>query len=109
MIVARFFYSKFNKEVCKGFSVKGHANSNLNKFGHDLICCAVSAVVQMCCNGLTEVAKCSVKVCSGDGFVKTRVKSDSLEAQVLLKSLELELNLLAQQHNKILKLIKVEV
>lgn len=105
MIVAKFFYSK--KGVCSGFSVSGHANSG--EFGQDLICCAVSAVVQMCCNGITEVAKCSAEVCSAGGFVEVWVNEGVLKAQTLLKSLELELNLLAQQHKNNLKLLKMEV
>lgn len=103
MIFARFFYSKGS--CCEGFSVRGH--SNFDRFGHDLVCCAVSTAVQMCCNGLTELAKCSAKIYVSDGFIRVWLDDDRSVVQVLLKSLELELELIAKQYYKNLKVLKI--
>ena len=107
MIVTKFFYSK--NGLCRGFSVRGHAGSA--KYGYDLVCCAVSSVVQMCCNGLTEVIHCSVELNCSDGFVEVWIndKIKVADVQILLKTLEFELNLLSQQHKKSLKFLKLEV
>ena len=105
MIFAEFFYS--SEGLCTGFKVRGHAGAG--KIGHDLVCCAVSASVQLCCNGITQILKKKAKVCFSDGLVCLNIVSSDYAVQSFLKSLELQLLILSKEHKKNLKLLRVEV
>lgn len=108
MIIATFYYS--NKGYCKGFKVDGHAK--FAEYGHDLVCCAVSVSVQMCCNAITQVAKKQAKVESSEGRVEFEVCDEVCDneiVQIILKSLELQLTVVSDQYRKNLKVCRVEV
>ena len=105
MIKVSFFYLSDGK--CKGFKVEGHANSA--QYGSDLVCCAVSVAVQMCCNGITDVLNKKARVKSLNGLVEFDVVEDGDVVQFFLKALELELFNVAQDHKTNLKVVKLEV
>ena len=100
-----FFYS--DKGFCTGFEVAGHAGAG--ELGHDLVCCAVSASVQMCCNGITQVLRHKAKVECSDGVVGLRISSSDCSVQAFLNALEMQLVNISKKHRKNLKLIRVEV
>ena len=106
MIFAEFFYLKSGK--CVGFRVSGHSYES--EFGHDLLCCAVSASVQLCCNGITEILNKKAKIKVADGLVEFKVLDCSCACvQSFLKALQLQLVNLSKNYSKNLKLVEVEV
>ena len=42
-------------EFCKGFTIKGHADSYVGDSQYDLVCAAVSAVSLTCALGLRDI------------------------------------------------------
>ena len=42
-------------EFCKGFTIKGHADSYVGDSQYDLVCAAVSAVTLTCALGLRDI------------------------------------------------------
>lgn len=106
MISAVFRFSS-DDGCCLGFRVEGHAG--FGRFGNDLVCCAVSVAIQMCCNGITEVAKKKADVVCGEGMVELKVVDHDEIVQLFLKSLELQLSLIEKNHGKNLKLKRLEV
>ncbi|MDE5600767.1 MAG: ribosomal-processing cysteine protease Prp [Oscillospiraceae bacterium] len=104
MIYAEFLYSG---KICIGFKMKGHAL--FGEFGSDIVCSAVSSAVQMCCNGITEVAgaKADVSVSSDGISLETEDKSDAVQA--ILSSLKLQLDLLSNDYSDNISLSILEV
>lgn len=75
MITVTFFENKENFLV--GFSVKGHAQ--MDDYGRDIVCAAVSSVVYMVVNTLTDVIKLILEQLTvNDGFVLVRVKPEDV-------------------------------
>lgn len=58
-----------------GFSVSGHAN--MGEYGEDLVCAAVSAVVQTAILGITEVCHIPAGVSIEDGRTRCILSKDA--------------------------------
>ena len=92
-----FFYSTKKKEL-KGFLVRGHAN--YSEKGSDIVCAGVSAIVEMCCNGICEVLKRDVIIECEEGKIFLEIKEEDEMAKAFLRALELEVSLLQQQYKE---------
>lgn len=85
----------------KGFVVKGHSGSAPK--GRDVVCAAVSAIVQTALIGLDEVADIKNTYEISDGYVKCDLpqvmNKDSLDkAQTIITTMWLGLTSIAQQY-----------
>ena len=58
-----------------GFTVKGHAN--MGEYGEDLVCAAVSAIVQTAILGITEVCHISAGVSIEEGETTCILSQDA--------------------------------
>ncbi len=104
MIDAEFLYSG---KICIGFKVKGHAL--FGEFGSDIVCSAVSSAVQMCCNGITEVAGAEAGVFVSSDSISLETDDKSNVVQTLLSSLRLQLGLLSNDYGDNISLSILEV
>ena len=64
-------------ELPVGFSVSGHAN--MGEYGEDLVCAAVSAVVQTAILGITEVCHISAGVSIEEGETTCILPKDAAQ------------------------------
>lgn len=62
-----------------GFHVQGHANCG--EFGSDLVCAAISAIVQTTVLGITEVLKLEAGISVSDGEMTCILSKDTAEAE----------------------------
>ena len=76
-----------------GFRASGHADAG--KYGHDIVCAAISVLTQSVGQGITDVAKAraSVRMDENTGFYEVLLDESQDDAsfekaQVLLKTLE---------------------
>ncbi len=106
MITAKFFTSQ---GFIKGFEVSGHAM--FDDYGKDIVCAGVSSAVQMCANGLSEIAKLEPKIEVGENTVAVSMKDNfkDTHAQLLLKTLQLHLEVLSQEYSDTITLTNSEV
>ena len=63
-----------------GFSVSGHANQG--EYGEDLVCAAVSAIVQTAILGITDVCHISAGVSIEDGRTHCILSKDATNEQL---------------------------
>ncbi len=63
-----------------GFTVSGHAN--MGEYGEDLVCAAVSAVVQTAILGITEVCHISAGVSIEEGHTSCILSKDATEKEI---------------------------
>ena len=63
-----------------GFSVSGHAN--MGEYGEDLVCAAVSAIVQTAILGITEVCRISAGVSIDDGQTHCILPKDATQDEI---------------------------
>lgn len=96
MITVTFFENE--KDFLLGFSVKGHAQ--MDEYGRDIVCAAVSSVVYMVVNTLTDVIKVNLKqLVVNDGFVSVSVEpEDMFECGYLLLGFKLHMLGLKRQY-----------
>lgn len=92
--------------VACGFSVRGHANQG--EYGHDLLCAAVSAIVQTTALGITDVLELDAAVEFHDGEGDCVLTGDADpdkadKAAVLFDTMEKGLRSLAAAYPKTLK------
>ena len=106
MITAKFLTSQ---NFIKGFEVSGHAM--FDDYGKDIVCAGVSSAVQMCANGLSEIAKLNPQIKVGDNKVAVFLKDNfkNSHAQLLLKTLQLHLEVLSQEYSDTITLTNSEV
>ena len=86
-----------------GFTVSGHAGFSAH--GRDIVCAAVSAAVEMCCNAVTELAKLPAEVTQEDGTIGLRLRSPDPTGDLLLRALQLELDRISAQYPRNLKTV----
>ena len=92
--------------VSCGFSVKGHAEQG--EKGHDLVCAAVSAIVQTAVLGLTDVLKldAGVELSDGEGDCVLTRDMDPVTAEkaaLLIDTMQKGLQSIAEAYPKTLK------
>lgn len=63
-----------------GFTVKGHAN--MGEYGEDLVCAAVSAIVQTAILGITEVCHISAGVSIEEGETVCIISRDASKDEI---------------------------
>ena len=90
-----------------GFKVKGHSGSAPK--GHDIICAAVSAIVQTALIGLDEVALIKDSYVISDGLVECNLPdasdNDSLnKAQIIINVMHLGLISIAEQYHDFVRI-----
>lgn len=68
------------KEIPVGFSVSGHAN--MGAYGEDLVCAAVSAVVQTAILGITEVCQIQAGVSIEEGQTRCILPKDATQEEL---------------------------
>lgn len=62
-----------SQERYRGFSISGHADSNREKDGYDLVCAAVSGVTLTCALGLQDVLQIEGRYDSKYGFMNVDI------------------------------------
>ncbi len=90
----------------EAFEFSGHVG--IDTKGKDVVCAAVSAVVQATIIGINEVLKERIAYTIKDGKVKCRVNSDDECAQAMIKTLHQTVKQLAVQYPKNLSVVEVE-
>lgn len=106
MISAEF---RFEKGRYTAFAVSGHAM--FAKYGQDIVCASVSSALQLTVNGITEILKISADVKVGENEISLKLPQDCNDAaaDTLMCAFCLQMQLLAEDYPKNLKLIISEV
>ncbi len=105
MINAEFY---LKNEVLTGFSIKGHAD--YDDIGLDIVCAAVTSVVELTVNAITEILKVPASVGAVNDEVKlTLPNSDNIGAIDFLKALRLYLEVLSQDYPQNIQINDLEV
>ncbi|QHX36038.1 ribosomal-processing cysteine protease Prp [Spiroplasma sp. TIUS-1] len=96
---------KCNNNVIESITVTGHANAG--KFGNDLICAGVTAIMIGALNALELLADKSVnlKVLDNEMIIKV-LKKEDLELQRMLLFIKIQLQTIEVQYPKNLKIME---
>ena len=83
---------------------KGH--SGYAEMGQDIVCSAVSTIMQTTLNGLLEVTKTDVdyEINQDIPFLRISVKAEDKDAQILMQSAYLALKEIAADYKKYIKI-----
>ncbi len=94
---------KSNDTICS-IQAKGH--SGYAEAGQDIVCSAVSSIMQMTLNGLTDVVKTKVDFAIDEDvpFMRISVDGSDKQAQILMKSAYLSLKQIAGEYKKYIKI-----
>ena len=93
---------KKNGKICE-FQVKGH--SGYAESGSDIVCSGISVATQMAIVGLEEVLKKKMHKEIKDGYVHVTIEDfEDEKVQVILKSMELTLESIANEYAKHVKM-----
>jgi uncharacterized protein YsxB (DUF464 family) len=95
-----------------GFRVSGHAN--MGEYGEDLVCAAVSAIVQTAILGITEVCHISAGVSIEEGetvcILSKDASADAIQrAGIVMKTMIAGLRSIQQSYPRTLKFRNKEV
>lgn len=90
-----------------GFTVSGHAG--YDEYGMDICCAAVSSAVQTVANAITEVFVVDAKAEVEDNKISVKLSESSNDASRLIAALHLQMELLAEQFEKNIKIVISEV
>ena len=87
-----------------GCSAHGHAM--YDEYGHDIVCSAVSTIMQTTLNGLLEVVKADVdyEINEEIPFMRISVKEDDKQAQILMQSAYLAVKQIADDYKDYIKI-----
>ena len=102
MTTATFF--KKNGKIHK-FNVSGH--SGYSEEGSDIVCAAVSSMVMLTVNVITEQlgVPCSLKVVEDDALIELSLSTENEFAHVLLSGLEREISNLSCDYPEYVRVI----
>jgi uncharacterized protein len=89
-----------------GFVVSGH--SGYSKSGSDIVCAAVSSVVELTCNGITELAKVKTDISVLDDTVTLKLLEFNDVSIKMLKALYLQLNAISEEYPKYLQIEQLD-
>ncbi len=97
----------FGDSPVLGFKIKGH--SDFGEEGNDIICAAVSSVAYMTANTITDVIKVEPLVLyEADGLMELKLDESSAQrCSDILDGLVLQIDSLAQEYKKYIKVKKV--
>ncbi len=105
MIKAEFY---LKNDTLVGFSVKGHAG--YDDVGFDIVCSAVTSLVELTANAITDILMVEASVLVLDNEIKLMLPDgDRIDAVNFLKALRLELEFLSQDYSDNIRLIDMEV
>ncbi len=95
-----------------GFRVSGHAN--MGEYGEDLVCAAVSAIVQTAILGITEVCHISAGVSIDEGkttcILSKDASADEIQsAGIVINTMIAGLRSIRQSYPRTLKFLNKEV
>lgn len=95
-----------------GFNASGHCG--YADAGEDIVCAAVSAVMQTAVLGVTEIANCSAAFEMNDGKLflmldKSVNGSQLRQAELILRTMHLGLRSIQEEYSNYLKLIEREI
>ena len=96
---------KDNQNLSYGYTVEGHANYDM--YGKDIVCAAVSALVQTVLVTLDEICRITYKVVQNRGFVEVIVFNEDIalkEVQALFKALEIGIEAIEDEYPEYVKL-----
>lgn len=102
MILARVKF--LNSDILE-LEVSGHANAG--KYGEDLICAAVTAIVSGALNGLDQLQKNNVELEVLENKITITVLKSSQELQLLFQFLLIQLQTINVQYPKKFKIEEV--
>ena len=96
-----------DKDRYKGFAVEGHSGSAPK--GRDIVCAAVSAIVQTALIGLDEEAHMNGTYSISDGFVNCSLPQNTdddgyCKAQTIIRVMHLGLISIAQQYHDFVRI-----
>ena len=94
---------KSNDAICT-IQAKGH--SGYAEAGQDIVCSAVSTIMQTTLNGLLEVVKADVdyEINEEIPFMRISVKEDDKQAQILMQSAYLAVKQIADDYKDYIKI-----
>ena len=86
-------------EFCKGFTIKGHADSYVGDSQYDLVCAAVSAVTLTCALGLRDILGKQGTYDSENGFMSVNIadKADE-QSELLVKTMLQGLKMIQEKY-----------
>ncbi len=92
-----------------GFNVNGHAE--FNEYGSDIICSAVSILVQTTIVSIDEILKEEYSIFEDEdnAIVDFKVKSPTDKTSLLIESMELGIDAIAKQYPTYVKITSEEV
>lgn len=102
----RFIFYRTKKKTLKGFLVEGHAG--FSNIGQDIVCAGVSAIVEMCCNAITDILKKKVLIECIEGRIFLKIYEEDISVEMFLKALEMEVILLQKQYRENISLKYME-
>ncbi len=91
------FYKQGNEFT--GFAVSGHAGYGTE--GNDIVCAAISSLVMLVCNTVTEFFKAKADVVVKENEITLHLKEKSIPAEQLLASFCQHMEIIAEEHSKI--------
>lgn len=105
MINAEFY---LQNDTLVGFSVSGHAG--FDDAGYDIVCSAVTSLVEMTSNAITEILNAKAEVTVKENQISFMLfEKERIDAINFLKALRLELEFLSQDYSDNIRLIDMEV
>ena len=88
-------------------TIEANGHSGYSQQGSDIVCSAVSTLMQTLANGLTEVVKVSPKIIIDETIPHMHIsvcEADYQNSQVLMKTTVLALKNLADSYSKFIKI-----
>ena len=98
---------KFQKDQISEIEVKGHADSGPK--GQDLVCAGVSSICVGILNALDELSNDSCELSMDEAHVLIKSIKVCENAQIILKTMYIELLTMEKTYKKFIKITKVEV
>lgn len=100
------YLNQKNRQIVS-VKIKGHADSTTETL--DLVCAEVSAVSVGILNAIDTLCEGSCLIQMESGFVSIEVQSNSDTLQIILKTLEIQLETITNTNKKYIKMIRREV
>ncbi|MEJ5284541.1 MAG: ribosomal-processing cysteine protease Prp [Brevinematia bacterium] len=92
---------KINKDNVLTFEAKGHSLFDVK--GKDIVCAAVSVLIQSWLVGITELCKVKAEENRNDGFLSVKVSELNESVKLLTQNLVLSLKILEKQYRENIK------
>jgi uncharacterized protein len=99
-----------DRDRCRGFAARGHAD--FSSRGTDIVCAAVSAVLQAARLGLTEYARLDVDASQGPGELELDWREDQSDLEsvrAIAATAELAIDRIARRYPKHIRLKRAHI